>query len=212
LIRLFRPTCSVLEIISKEGINYAQRGDVEAAYIVLSLFEFVLILHLMKQVMGFTNSLCQASQQNSQDILNAMTVVSTTKLFLQKLRNEEWEPFLDNVKSFCERNEIEVPNMNASYTRAWGRSHCQDEKSLIIMEHHFRIDIFITAIDFHLQELVSRFNEHAMELLILSADLGPKDAYKSFKIDDICNLVEKFYPEYFTKQEKISLRFQLHHY
>jgi hypothetical protein len=52
------------------------------AYMVLTSFEFVLILHLMKQVMGFTNSLCQALQQNSQDILNAMTVVSTIKLLL----------------------------------------------------------------------------------------------------------------------------------
>jgi hypothetical protein len=41
-----------------------------------------------------------------------------------------------------------------------------------------------------------------VELLILSAALNPKDAYKLFKIDDICNLVEKFYPEDFTKQEK----------
>jgi hypothetical protein len=112
-IRLFCPTCLVLEIISNEGINYAQRGDVEMAYMVLTSFEFVLILHLMKQVMGFTNSLCQALQQNSQDILNAMTVVSTIKLLLQKLRNEEWEPFFDIVKSFYERNEIEVPDMNA---------------------------------------------------------------------------------------------------
>jgi hypothetical protein len=49
---------------------------------VLASFEFVLILNLMKQVMRFTNYLCQALQQNSQDILNAMTIVSTTKLLL----------------------------------------------------------------------------------------------------------------------------------
>jgi hypothetical protein len=66
--------------------------------------------------------------------------------------------------------------------------------------------------DFQLQELDSRFNEHAVELLIFSVTLSCKDAYKSFKIDDICNLVEKFYPKDFIKQEKISLRFQLHHY
>jgi hypothetical protein len=53
--------------------------------------------------MEFTNSLCQALQQNSQDILNVMSVVLATKLFLQKLRNEEWEPFLDIVKSFYEK-------------------------------------------------------------------------------------------------------------
>jgi hypothetical protein len=138
LIRLFHPTCSVLEIISK-GINYAQHGDAKVAYMVLTSFEFVLILHLMKQVMGFTNSLCQALQQNSQDILNAMTVVSTTKLLLQKLRNEEWEPFFDIVKSFCERNEIEVPDMNACYTRARGSIRRQDEESLITMEHFLEL-------------------------------------------------------------------------
>jgi len=57
----------------------------------------------MKKIMGFTNCLCQALQQNSQDILNAMSVVLTTKSLLQNLRNEEWEPFLDTVKSFCEK-------------------------------------------------------------------------------------------------------------
>ncbi|XP_059436124.1 uncharacterized protein LOC132169051 [Corylus avellana] len=80
------------------------------------------------------------------------------------------------------------------------------------MEHHFRIDIFIVVIDFQLQELNNRFNEHAVELVILSDALSPKDAYKSFKIEDICNLTKKFYPQDFTKQEKIYLRFQLHHY
>jgi len=58
----------------------------------------------MKKIMGFTNCLCQALQQNSQDILNAMSVVLTTKSLLQNLRNEEWEPFLEIVKSFCEKN------------------------------------------------------------------------------------------------------------
>ena len=88
--------------------------------------------------MGFTNSLCHASQQNSQNILNVVTIVSTTKLLLQKLRNEECKPFLDIVKSVCEGNEIEVPDMNACYTRARGRSHHQNEESLMTMEHHFR--------------------------------------------------------------------------
>jgi len=212
MIRMFRATCSVLDTISKEGTNYSQRGDAEAAYMVLTSFEFVLILHLMKEIMGYTHCLCQALQQNSQDILNAMKVVSTTKSLLQNLRNEEWEPFLHTVKSFCEKNEIDVPDMNARYTRARSRSCRQNEESSMTMEHHFRIDVFIAAIDFQLQELDNRFSEHAVELLCLSAALSPLDAYKSFKIDDICSLVEKFYPQDFTEQEKMILRFQLDHY
>jgi hypothetical protein len=212
LIRMFHATCSVLDTISKDGTNYSQRGDAEAAYMVLTSFEFILILHLMKEIMGFTNCLCQALQQNSQDILNAMKLVSTTKSLLQNLRNEKWEHFLDTVKSFCEKNEIDVPDMNARYTRARGRSCHQNEKSFMTMKHHFRIDVFIAAIDFQLQELDNRFSEHAVKLLRLSAALSPQDAYKSFKIDDICSLVEKFYPQDFTEQEKIILRFQLDHY
>jgi hypothetical protein len=118
LIKMFRATCSVLDIISKEGTNYSQRGDTEAAYMVLTSFEFILILHFMKQIMGFTNSFCQVFQQNSQDILNAMTGVSTTKSLIWNLRNEEWKHFLNTVKSFCEENETNVPDINARYTRA----------------------------------------------------------------------------------------------
>jgi hypothetical protein len=53
--------------------------------------------------MGFTNSLYQPLPQNSQDIL-----VSTSKLLIQKLRNEEWERFLDTVKSFCEKKKMKL--------------------------------------------------------------------------------------------------------
>jgi hypothetical protein len=75
---------------------------------ILTSFEFVLILHLIKRIMRFTNSLCQALQQNSQDILNVISAVSTTKLFIQKLRNEEWGPFLDTVKSFLWKKKLKL--------------------------------------------------------------------------------------------------------
>jgi hypothetical protein len=42
--------------------------------------------------------------------------------------------------------------------------------------------------------------------------LNPKDAYKSFKIDDICVLAEKYDPLDFSKQEKINLRYQLRYF
>jgi len=54
--------------------------------------------------------------------------------------------------------------------------------------------------------------EWAMELLTLSSALDPNDAYKSFNIDDICRLAEKYYPLDFLEQEKINLLFQLKHF
>ncbi|GAV88483.1 LOW QUALITY PROTEIN: Dimer_Tnp_hAT domain-containing protein, partial [Cephalotus follicularis] len=52
----------------------------------------------------------------------------------------------------------------------------------------------------------------ALELIILSSALNPKDGYRSFDCDKIYNIVEKFYPLDFTEQEKIILKCQLQHY
>ena len=113
LIKMFDTTCKVINTISEEGANYKQRGDAEGAYHVLTSFEFILILHLMKEIMGITNVLCQALQQHSQDLLNALHLVSTTKSLIQELRDDGWEPLLASVISFCEQHEIDIPDMNA---------------------------------------------------------------------------------------------------
>ncbi|CAJ2662804.1 unnamed protein product [Trifolium pratense] len=51
-----------------------------------------------------------------------------------------------------------------------------------------------------------------MELLSLSNSLVPKDIYKSFNKDNICALLNKFYPLDFSDQEKINLRYLLQHH
>ena len=65
--------------------------------------------------------------------------------------------------------------------------------------------MFISTIDFALQELNNRFNEGAMELLLVQLING----YKMFDIDDICKLANTFYPEDFTELEKGNLKTQL---
>jgi hypothetical protein len=114
------------------------------------------------------------------------------------------------VKSFCEKRNIDVPDMNAHYIERRGRARHQQANFTI--EHHYRVDIFCAAIDSQLQELNRRFSEHAVELLILSSALDPRVARESFKIDDICQLVNKFYPQDFTDLEKEQLEIELHHY
>ena len=47
---------------------------------------------------------------------------------------------------------------------------------------------------------------------MLSSTLDPKNTYKLFNDEDICLLVDMFYPEDFSNQEKIHSRFQLQHY
>jgi hypothetical protein len=63
-----------------------------------------------------------------------------------------------------------------------------------------------------LQKLNRRFSEQAVELLILGSALDPRVACESFKIDDICQLINKFYLQDFTDFEKKQLEIELHHY
>ena len=57
--------------------------------------------------------------------------------------------------------------------------------------------------------LVNRFGEQSIELLTLCLALDPKDAYKSFNVDDICRLVEKYYPLDFSERDRTGLKIQL---
>lgn len=47
--------------------------------------------------------------------------------------------------------------------------------------------------------------------LYLSLSLNVRSVYKLFKIDNICSIVEKFYPQNFPEWE-IQLKFQVQHY
>ncbi|KAH9697195.1 TTF-type domain-containing protein [Citrus sinensis] len=108
-------TCSVLLNIIEDGTNAFQRGDADAAYEAMTSFEFVFILHLMKEIMAITDILCQALQSKSQDILHAMHLVSSTKALMQKFRDNGWITLLNQVKSFCEARNIDISEMNAHY-------------------------------------------------------------------------------------------------
>ncbi|KAL1309523.1 hypothetical protein AAHE18_17G184000 [Arachis hypogaea] len=190
LIRMFATTHTVLNNIIDDGTTSAKKGEAYGVNKVLSSFEFVFSLHLRKKIMGITNILYQALQQKSQDILNAMHVVFTSKLLLQKLRDNGWCNLLEIVKKFCEKHEIDIPDMSTQYTVGRGRS----------------------PINSQIQELNSRFNEETMELLTLSTALDPKDNFKLFNIQNICKLAEKFYLSDFSDQERILLNAQLQHY
>ncbi|XP_016200311.1 uncharacterized protein LOC107641330 [Arachis ipaensis] len=140
--------------------------------------------------------------------LQLALVAASRELLLQQLRDGGWCNFLANVKDFCEKHEIEVLNMSAQYVFGRGRSR----QPSVTVEHHYRIDVFLTTIDSQIQELNSRFNEQTIELLTLSCALDPKDNFKSFNIEEISKLAEKFYPIDFPSNELNILKSQLQYY
>jgi hypothetical protein len=61
-------------------------------------------------------------------------------------------------------------------------------------------------------ELEFRFSEKVIDLLSTSATLIPANKFRSFKADDICEMVKKYYPSDFTQQEIYGLEQQLKHF
>ena len=70
--------------------------------------------------MGITDKLCQVLQNQSQDILNATHLISSTKKLIQQFRDEKWDDLLATVISFCKDRGIDVPDMNARYVARFG--------------------------------------------------------------------------------------------
>ncbi|KAG2703961.1 hypothetical protein I3760_06G161100 [Carya illinoinensis] len=93
---LFAVYCECLKLLTR---------DANAAYKIITSFQFIFILHLMKEIMGITDVLCQVLQQKSQDILNAMNM----------LRNEGWENLFENVVSFSKKFDIDIPELSSRY-------------------------------------------------------------------------------------------------
>jgi hypothetical protein len=149
LIKIFSPTCEVIVKLIDMGTTSFQRAEADSVYQVMTSFEFVFILHLMKETIQITDQLCQTLQSKSQDILSVMYIVSSTKALIQQYRDAKWDLLLDNVKSFCKKRDIDVPDMNACYVERRGRARHQQVDFTI--EHHYRVYIFCAAIDSQLQ-------------------------------------------------------------
>ena len=83
LVIIFDTTCFVLKNVIKDENSCSQRSEVD----VMTSFEFIFILHLMRERLRIMDDLSQALQCKSQDIPNAMHLVSLTKKILQKFRD-----------------------------------------------------------------------------------------------------------------------------
>lgn len=128
--------------------------------------------------------------------MNAMDLVFSTKSSIQTQRQDGFNIFLEQVESVCREYDFDILDMNASY-KGRLRRHQVDQ---ITIEHHYHFNIFNVAMDLQLEGLNRIFNEGTMELLILTSALEPKSNFKSFDVNHICKLAEKFYLSDFSNQ------------
>ncbi|XP_026417381.1 uncharacterized protein LOC113312862 [Papaver somniferum] len=134
------------------------------------------------------------------------------ELMIAQAANIEYLIYIDEIETGSGLNQIDTPDLNANHVPLVRGVEARYHSSTFTIMQHYRVDIFNAAIDSHLEELKSRFNEEEIELLILSSALDPREGENPFRSDDICKLVDKFYPKDFTEQEKLHLRIQLQHY
>ncbi|KAK5802969.1 hypothetical protein PVK06_030603 [Gossypium arboreum] len=185
LMRMFDFVCVVLQDIIKSK-NLAQRSEGDEIYNAVASVDFVFILHFLIEMLGIIDDLCL------------------------KFKEHGWDPLFKKVKLFCKDHEIEVFNLSALYKVGQGQSRIQ--KDNLTIKHHYRFDIFITSIGSLLIEMNSHFNDEVMKLLVLSYVLDPSDNYKAFWVEDIYKLMNDFYLDDFTKQEKLHMKIQLEHF
>lgn len=205
---MFSPIIEVLETIATEGTNSEQRVEASNLLDVISTFEFVFSLHLMRSLLGATNELSKALQRKDQDIVNAMNLVKVCKQRLQTMRENGWTSLFDQVCIFCGKHNILVPNMEDAFIpRGRSRRKVQEVTNL----HHFQVELLYAIIDMQLQELNNRFNEVNTKLILCVACSSPRDSFSAFDQKKLIQFAE-FYPEDFSATELVRLEDQLQTY
>ncbi|KAJ1293014.1 hypothetical protein BS78_01G035500 [Paspalum vaginatum] len=192
----------VLSMIHEDERNTSRAGGLVRK---MESFSFVLNMKLMLKVLRITSELSQLLQRKDQNIVQAMSLLIDVRTRLTDLRNEGWQPLLDDVKSFCIEKKIPVPNMDEAIPR-WGRSRL--DGNLITQEHHYRVDTFLAAIDAIIIEMDHRFNEVSSELLVCFACLDPRGSFSKFDVDKIARLTE-IYDRDFSDLDRSNIKEQL---
>jgi hypothetical protein len=202
---------SIRKVLYRIG-NESKGAEANGAQTMLTVFksfEFVFLLHLMNEIFGYTNDLCNALQKREQDIVNAMDLLEFTKVELDVLRKDAgWEEFLKNVTNFCEKHKVKVADMNGRYVPM------QRSKQFYrgaINYHRFHADMFLGIIDRQVQELNNRFDEVNTELLRCMASFSPANSFRAFNVENLVKLAG-FYPHDFELEERNQLSFQLKRY
>ncbi|CAD6262070.1 unnamed protein product [Miscanthus lutarioriparius] len=186
ILVMWEAIIDVLEIVKKDSMKPRNNGGALGLIEKMESFDFVFILHLMIQLLSMTDILSQALQMKDQEIVEAMHLISDVKDSLQDMRENGWEPLLKRVITFCEKNEIEVPDMDKEINV---RGTPRRRKQKVTNMHYYHVELFLVAIDALLTEMNHRFSETSSELLVCMAAFNPRDS-SNFDVKKLVRLAE----------------------
>ncbi|XP_002453726.2 uncharacterized protein LOC8077754 [Sorghum bicolor] len=187
ILVMWEAIIDVLEIVKKDSFKPRNNGGALGLIEKMESFGFVFILHLMIQLLSMTDILSQALQKKDQDIVEAMHLISDVKDSLQDMRENGWEPLLKRVITFCEKNEIEVPDMDKEINV---RGTSRRRKQKVTNMHYYHVELFLVAIDALLTEMNHRFSETSSELLVCMAAFNPRNSFSNFDVYKLVRLAE----------------------
>ncbi|KAJ1685343.1 hypothetical protein LUZ63_016733 [Rhynchospora breviuscula] len=205
ILVMWEAIIDVLEIAKKDSVKPTCNGGAFGLIGKMESFDFVFIMHLMIELLSTTDILSRALQRKDQDIFEAMHLIMGVKDSLQDMRDNGWEPLFKRVKIFCDKNEIEVPDMDKE-VNARGTSARRRQK--VTNMHFYQVEIFLAAIDSIMSKMNHRFGEVSSELLACMASLNPRNSFSNFDVDRLVRLAE-IYAEDFDIGEIALLPSQL---
>ncbi|XP_022004380.1 uncharacterized protein LOC110901931 [Helianthus annuus] len=194
LLRLFPEVVTVLQYVKEDGDCSQQRTNAKGILSYFKKLEFVFYMHLMGDILSYTNALSKHLQQKGKDLLEAANLINGTKRALNALRQNGFEPMLEKVTSFCKKYNITMLDMSESY------GNPRNRKNVITNRHHFEVDIFNEVLDMQIQELGSRFSKVTTTLIKNMSGLNPSNGFSKFDPSKILAFA-KMYPDDFTTQE-----------
>ncbi|XP_070012323.1 uncharacterized protein [Nicotiana sylvestris] len=206
-ISLFLSIVHILGVLANEGSNYQEKALAKSLVEDIRSYQFVCILYLMLKLLAITYDLNMALQKQDQDNVRAMKLVDFTKRQLQTMRESKWNSLIEDVSSFCDKNDIVIPKMNEKY--ALGKS--KRKSSTVTYSHHLYIEVFCATIDLQLSKLNSRFSEVNTSLLLGMASLSPDDSFANYDKNKIMKLAT-YYPNEFTASKLEDLSYELDNY
>nr|XP_043629731.1 zinc finger MYM-type protein 1-like [Erigeron canadensis] len=152
-----------------------------------------------------TNILSQALQRKNQDIVEAASLVTSTKEKLQELRSNGFVLILEKVSTFC--GEYGIPLLDMEETCVNSRR----KRGNITNRQHYEVDCFKTIMDKVIIEFCDRFSEVNTELLENMIALSPCKSFSKFDISKLMSLSE-LYPYDFDSVERRTLEHELNFY
>ncbi|XP_042457293.1 uncharacterized protein LOC122041607 [Zingiber officinale] len=115
-------------------------------------------------------------------------------------REEGWHTITDKVNTFCELNEIPVPEKKDNCLIGG----CSRRRRQVITNlHYYHEEIFYQVVDLVIQDMNTRFSEVVTELLSYIACLHPRNSFSEFNVQKLGRLCD-LYPEDFLTNDFVT--------